>query len=39
MEKFALLTRVVTKPDMEATVATFLKTALPLAEAEPEPVK
>ena len=39
MEKFALLARVVAKPGKEAEVAAFLKSALPLAEAEPETVK
>ena len=35
MEKFALLARVEAKPGKEAVVAEFLKSALPLAEAEP----
>ena len=39
MEKFALLARVEAKPGMEATVAEFLKSALPLAEAEPGTVR
>lgn len=34
MEKFALLARVEAKPGKEETVAAFLKSALPLAEAE-----
>lgn len=34
MEKFALLARVEAKPGKEAVVAEFLKSALPLAEAE-----
>jgi quinol monooxygenase YgiN len=39
MEKFALLARVEAKPGKEATVAEFLKSALPLAEAEPGTVR
>lgn len=39
MEKFALLARVVAKPGKETEVAAFLKSALPLAEAEPETVR
>ncbi len=39
MEKFALLARVEAKPGKEATVAEFLKSALPLAEAEPDTVR
>jgi quinol monooxygenase YgiN len=39
MEKFALLARVEAKPGMEQTVADFLKSALPLAEAEPETIR
>ncbi len=39
MEKFALLARVVAKEGKEAEVSAFLKSALPLAEAEPETVK
>jgi quinol monooxygenase YgiN len=36
MEKFALLARVEAKPGKEAAVEAFLKSALPLAEAEPD---
>ncbi|MEO7312838.1 MAG: antibiotic biosynthesis monooxygenase [Chitinophagaceae bacterium] len=39
MEKFALLARVVAKEGKEAEVAAFLKSALPLAEAEPDTVR
>ena len=39
MEKFALLARVEAKPGKEAEVEAFLKSALPLAEAEPETVR
>lgn len=39
MEKFALLARVVAKPGKETEVSAFLKSALPLAEAEPETVR
>ena len=39
MEKFALLARVEAKPGKETAVAEFLKTALPLAEAEPDTVR
>jgi quinol monooxygenase YgiN len=39
MEKFALLARVEAKAGKEAEVAAFLKSALPLAEAEPDTVK
>lgn len=39
MEKFALLARVVAKEGKEAEVLAFLKSALSLAEAEPETVK
>lgn len=39
MEKFALLARVEAKPGKEAEVAAFLKSALPLATAEPETVR
>ena len=39
MEKFALLARVEAKPGKEAVVAEFLKSALPLAEAEPATVR
>ena len=39
MEKFALLARVEAKPGKEAIVAEFLKSALPLAEAEPATVR
>ena len=39
MEKFALLARVEAKPGKEAAVAEFLKSALPLAEAEPGTVR
>lgn len=39
MEKFALLARVEAKPGKEAVVAEFLKSALPLAEAEPGTVR
>lgn len=36
MEKFALLARVEAKPGKENEVLAFLKSALPLAEAEPD---
>ena len=39
MEKFALLARVEAKPGKEAVVAEFLKSALPLAEDEPDTVR
>ncbi len=39
MEKFALLARVEAKPGKEAAVEAFLKTALPLAEAEPDTLR
>lgn len=39
MEKFALLARVEAKPGKENEVLAFLKSALPLAEAEPETVR
>ena len=39
MEKFALLARVETKPGKEEEVLAFLKSALPLAEAEPDTVR
>lgn len=39
MEKFALLARVEAKPGMEAMVAEFLRSALPLAEAEPATIR
>ena len=39
MEKFALLARVEAKLGKEAEVEAFLKSALPLAEAEPETVR
>lgn len=39
MEKFALLARVEAKPGKEAEVEAFLKSALPLAEAEPQTVR
>jgi quinol monooxygenase YgiN len=39
MEKFALLARVEAKPGKEADVLAFLKSALPLAEAEPDTVR
>jgi quinol monooxygenase YgiN len=39
MEKFALLARVEAKAGMEQTVSDFLKSALPLAQAEPETVR
>lgn len=39
MEKFALLARVEAKPGKEADVLAFLKSALPLAEAEPATVR
>ena len=39
MEKFALLARVEAKPGKEAEVEAFLKSALPLAEAEPDTVR
>lgn len=35
MEKFALLARVEAKPGKEKAVEEFLKSALPLAQAEP----
>ena len=35
MVKYALLARVEAKPGMESTVENFLKSALPLAQAEP----
>lgn len=39
MEKFALLARVEAKPGKENDVLNFLKSALPLAQAEQDTVK
>ena len=39
MEKFALLARVEAKPGKESEVLAFLKSALPLAQGEPDTVK
>lgn len=39
MEKFALLARVEAKPGKEQEVAAFLKSALPLAQAEADTVR
>ncbi|ASU33512.1 putative quinol monooxygenase [Mucilaginibacter xinganensis] len=39
MEKFALLARVEAKAGKEKEVLEFLKSALPLAEAEPDTVR
>jgi quinol monooxygenase YgiN len=39
MEKFALLARVEAKPGKEEAVLKFLKSALPLAEAEPDTIR
>jgi quinol monooxygenase YgiN len=39
MEKFALLARVEAKPGKEQEVLAFLKSALPLAQAEPDTVR
>ena len=39
MEKFALLARVEAKPGKEDEVLAFLKSALPLAQAEPDTVR
>ena len=39
MEKFALLARVEAKAGKETEVENFLKTALPLAEAEPNTIR
>ncbi len=39
MEKFALLARVEAKPGKEQQVLDFLKSALPLAEAEPDTIR
>jgi len=39
MEKLALLARLEAKPGKEQEVAEFLKSALPLAEAEPETIR
>ena len=39
MEKFALLARVEAKPGKENEVLTFLKSALPLAQAEPDTIR
>ena len=39
MEKFAILARVEANPGKEAEVLAFLKSALPLAEAEAETVR
>ncbi len=36
MEKFALLARIEAKPGKENEVLAFLKSALPLAQAEPD---
>ncbi len=39
MEKFALLARVEAKPGKETQVLEFLKSALPLAQDEPQTVR
>jgi quinol monooxygenase YgiN len=39
MEKFALLARLEAKPGKEQEVADFIKSALPLAQAETETVR
>ena len=39
MEKFALLARVEAKPGKEQDVLNFLKSALPLAEAETDTIR
>ena len=39
MEKFALLARLEAKPGKEQEVLDFLKSALPLAEQEPDTVR
>lgn len=39
MEKFALLARLEAKPGKEQELLNFLKSTLPLAEAEPETVR
>ncbi len=39
MEKFALLARVEAKPGKEAQVEAFLKSALPMAQEEPDTVR
>jgi quinol monooxygenase YgiN len=39
MEKLALLARLEAKPGKEQEVADFIKSALPLAEAEPDTVR
>jgi quinol monooxygenase YgiN len=39
MEKLALLARLEAKPGKESEVLAFLKSALPLAEAEPDTVR
>ena len=39
MEKFALLARVEAKPGKENEVLAFLKSALPLAQADPDTVR
>ncbi|MBC7534209.1 MAG: antibiotic biosynthesis monooxygenase [Ferruginibacter sp.] len=39
MEKFALLARVEAKPGKEQQLLDFLKSALPLAEAEPDTIR
>ncbi|MEP7376633.1 MAG: antibiotic biosynthesis monooxygenase [Chitinophagaceae bacterium] len=39
MEKFAIMARVEAKPGKENEVLAFLKSALPLAEAEPGTVR
>lgn len=39
MEKFALLARVEAKPGKEETILEFLKSALPLAQAEVDTVR
>ena len=39
MEKFAILARVEAKPGKETEVLEFLKSALPLAEGEPDTIR
>ena len=39
MEKFGFIARVEAKPGKEAVVAEFLKSAVPLAAAEPDTVR
>jgi quinol monooxygenase YgiN len=39
MEKFALLARVEAKPGKENEVLSFLKNALPMANAEPDTIR